>query len=211
MQNKKFRIQMTKDEMLKFYANKIVEDGIRDCTEHNNIIKLTHYNNADLKLEEYKKEILQLLYKDERIADVVIDDELNVDMIFYVDFCPFYYDEEENIKYNEIIDSPSYQAIVLAEFTDYTYDCILKDSYVSSRKLISEFADRKQMDEENKRKLCNFLKKSIIETGFVEKYIENISVYVTNSNYKELEKGLLKKIKLLDQKAKETMETEEFE
>ena len=200
---------MTKDEMLKFYANKIVEDGIRACSQFSNIVGLTDYNNDNLKLENYKNEILQLLYRDERVADVEIDKELNVDMIFYTDFCPFYYDDQESIKYNDITDSPTYQAIILTEFIDYLQKCTFEQGYVSTRILINDFADRKQVDEETKDKLSNFLKKSIIQTGFVDKYLENISVYVTLTNNKELEKGLLKIVNQLDQTSKKAMETEE--
>ena len=71
----KFTINMTKEEMLRYYANKIVEDGIKSCSEFNTIVSLKDYNTNSIKLENYKNEILQLLYRDERISDVVIDDE----------------------------------------------------------------------------------------------------------------------------------------
>lgn len=208
----KFSIEMTEDEMLRFYANKIVEDGIRGCTEFNNTIYLIDYNKNDIKLQKYKNEILQLLYRDERVADVIIDDELNVDMVFYTDFCPFYYDDEESIEYNDITDSPTYQGIMLVEFIDYMQKRIFEESYISTRNLINDFTEGKQGDSETKSKLSNFLKKSIIQTGFVDKYIENINVYVTYKNYKELEESLLKKVKQLDKEIEKSMtEDEEFE
>lgn len=206
-----FIINMNKEEMLRFYANKIVEDGIQSCTEYSNLIGLTDYNNGDFKLEKYKTEILQLLYRDERVSDVTIDDEMNVDLVFYTDFCPFYYDEEESITYNDITDNPTYQAIMLSEFVDYMQKRIFEETYISSRELINNFTNQKQINEENKSKLSNFLKKSIIQTGFVDKYIDNVNVYVTNNNYKELETALIKIIKTLDQKSKVNMETEELE
>lgn len=209
MQDKDFTINMKKEEMLKFYANKIVEDGIRGCSEFSNIISLTDYNSNNIKLEDYKNEILQLLYRDERLADVVIDDELNVDMVFYTDFCPFYYDEQESMTYNDITDSPTYQGILLAEFIDYIQKRVFEESYISTRTLINDFTEEKQTDKETKSKLSNFLKKSIVQTGFVNKYIENISVYVTPENNKELEKELLKIVKQLDQASKKAMESEE--
>ncbi len=209
MQNKEFTIQMTKDEMLKFYTNKIVEDGIRNSQSFHNTVSLTDYNNNDLKLSNYKHEILQLLYKDERIADVEIDKELNVDMVFYTDFCPFYYDDKESITYNEITDSPTYQAIILTEFVDYLQKCAFEQGYVSTRILINDFTGKRKVSEETKNKMSNFLKKSIIQTGFVDKYIENISVYVTHKNSKELGEELLKIVKQLDQTTKKAMESEE--
>ena len=33
-----FTINMTKEEMLRYYANKIVEDGIKSCSEFNTIL-----------------------------------------------------------------------------------------------------------------------------------------------------------------------------
>lgn len=209
MQNKEFTIGMTKDEMLKFYANKIVEDGIKGCQEFHNIVELTNYNSNNLKLEDYKNEILQLLYRDERIADVEIDKELNVDMVFYTDFCPFYYDDQESMKYSDITDSPIYQAIILTEFIDYMKNFTFEEGYASTRILINYFTDKRQVDEETKNKMSNFLKKSIIQTGFVDKYIENINVYVTHKNNKELEKGLQKIVNQLEQISKKDMESEE--
>lgn len=98
----KFTDHMSKEEMLQYYANKIVEDGIKGCLEFNAIVCLKDYNTSSIKLEKYKDEILQLLYKDERISDVVIDDELNIDMVFYTDYCPFYSDDKSDIKYKEL-------------------------------------------------------------------------------------------------------------
>lgn len=84
----KFKIEMTKDEMIRYYANKIVEDGIKDCYEFSNIIDINNYSNS----KRYKKEILERIYRDERVADVNLDKEGNFDMVFYTDFCP---NEEE--------------------------------------------------------------------------------------------------------------------
>jgi len=55
------------------------------------------------------------------------------------------------------------------------------------------------------------LKKSIIETGFSEKYIDNINVFVTYKNFQELEKGLMEIVKQKDNEALKKFEEEEFE
>ena len=39
----KFKIEMTEDEMIRFYANKIVEDGIKDSFEFSNVIDINDY------------------------------------------------------------------------------------------------------------------------------------------------------------------------
>ena len=218
----KFSIEMNKDEMLRYYENKIVEDGIKSCSEFNTIVNLTDYNTKEIKLEKYKNEILQLLYRDERVADVVIDDEFNVDMVFYTDYCPFYYDDEKNIIYNQIMDSPTYQGIELAEFVGYMGKRVIEDSYISTRNLINNYGPPKSKGEKvghveatdserGKEILANFLKKSIIETGFSEKYIDNINVFVTYKNFQELEKGLMEIVKQKDNEALKKFEEEEFE
>ena len=50
--NEKFEVNMTKEEMLRYYANKIVEDGIRSCSEFNTIVFLKDYNTNSIKLEK---------------------------------------------------------------------------------------------------------------------------------------------------------------
>lgn len=83
---KKFKIEMTEDEMIKYYANKIVEDGIKNCYEFSNTIDISYYGN----IEKYNNKILEEIKKDERVADVELDWEGNFDMVFYTDFCPNY-------------------------------------------------------------------------------------------------------------------------
>ena len=55
---------MTEDEMIKYYANKIIEDGIKDCYEFSNTVDINNYGN----IEKYKSEILEEIQKDERVA-----------------------------------------------------------------------------------------------------------------------------------------------
>ena len=71
MKEENFQISMTKDEMLKFYTNKMIEDGIRGTSDFNTWVYLADYGDG-IDLTKYKNEILQLLYKDERIADANI-------------------------------------------------------------------------------------------------------------------------------------------
>lgn len=209
---KTFTIEMSKEDMLRFYANKIVEDGIKDSIDVNIIIPLTDYNTNSIKLENYKEDILQLLVKDERVSDVEIDDQFNVDIILYGDYCPFYYEDRVNIKYDEILDNPTYQGITLVNFINYVKENIERDDFINIRNLINHFTQAMQIKDNNKKVISNFLKKSVIQTGFVEKYLDHINVYVTKENYKELEKGLSFIVEIKDQEAKKNfMETEEFE
>ena len=182
------------------------QEKIEELTKNQESLK-----QEKLELEKYKNEILQLLYRDERVADVVIDDEFNVDMVFYTDYCPFYYDDEKNIIYNQIMDSPTYQGIELAEFVGYMGKRVIEDSYISTRNLINNYVQTKSLKDTDKEILANFLKKSIIETGFSEKYIDNINVFVTYKNFQELEKGLMEIVKQKDNEALKKFEEEEFE
>jgi hypothetical protein len=82
----KFKIENTKDEKIKYYVNKIIEDGIKDCYEFSNTININNYGY----IAKYKDAILEEIQKDERVADVELDSDGNFDMVFYTDFCPNY-------------------------------------------------------------------------------------------------------------------------
>lgn len=176
----KFKIEMTKDEMIRYYANKIVEDGIRDCTEFSNLINISNYGDNAMK---YKDEILEQMYMDERLADVNLDQECNFDMVFYTDYCPYYVDEEGL----EVFDSK-----IIEDFIYYSLNHLFEESYISTRKLINNFvADRNISDKDYRDSISNMLKKCIIDSGFTEKNIKNIEAFVTTKNYKEFENSLM--------------------
>lgn len=185
----KYKVEMTKDECLRYYANKIVEDGIRDCSEFNTSCYLTDYMNM-IDLTKYKKEILELIHKDERIADVMIDDNLRIDMVFWTSYCPYFYDEVENIDQKE-------EYKILEDFYYYSMSQMLDEMgafYLPVRVLINNYVDVKYIkDDEKKENIYNILKKSIANLGFLEKYIEdNNETYLTDKNKSEF-KELLEK------------------
>lgn len=158
MQNKKFEINMTKDEMLRFYTNKIIEEGIRECSEFNISLYLTEYGDG-IDLSKYKNEILELLYRDERIADVMIDDELCVDMVFYTSYCPYFYDEVDVASKEE--------SKILSDFYYYCSSRVYQDGYISVRALINNFIEKINYNEQERRdNTYNILKKNIVEMGF---------------------------------------------
>ncbi len=194
-----FTISMTKEEMLKFYVNKIIENGIRECSEFNFSVYLTEYGDG-IDLTKYKDEILKLLYKDERIADVTIDDEMCIDMVFYTSYCPYFYDEINTL------DSKA-QSEILSDFYYYSSSRVFENGYLSIRALIDDFVNNK--DEDYREDIYNTLKKNIIETGFIDKYIENNNeTYVTLENKKEFEKLLLDRIKTLEKSSEAEYEEE---
>lgn len=87
----KINIGMTKDEIIKYFENKIVKDAINDCMEFSNVVNVADYGENAIK---YKKEILEKMYNDERVADVYLDEDGYFDMVFYTDYCPHYFEEE---------------------------------------------------------------------------------------------------------------------
>lgn len=198
MKEKIYTIEMTKDEMLKFYVNKIIEDGIRECSEFNISTYLSEYGDG-IDLSKYKNDILQLLYRDERIADVMINDELCIDMVFYTSYCPYFYDEV-NIDLKEEIN-------ILSDFYYYCNSKVYEDGYISVRNLINYFIDYNK--QENGEEICNILKKNIVEIGFIDKYIEkNNETFVTLNNENEFKTLLEIRINELEKQYEKQLEDE---
>jgi hypothetical protein len=205
-----FTIKMAKDEMLRFYTNKIVEDGIMSCTNFDTVVCLEDYGDG-IDLSKYKDEILNLLYRDERIADVTIDDELFIDMVFYTDYCPYYYDEEQKLDEDKTLNKLA-ESRYLEDFSYYySGRYLFENPYITTRSLINNFVNEiENIDRKQRYKIANMLKMNIVESGFVDKYIKNTEVFVTPKNYKEFENTILKIAKDLESN-KESENEEEFE
>ena len=54
----KFNLEMTKDEMIKSYASKIIEDALKECIQCNILVDIEKYN----LINEYKKDISEVVY-----------------------------------------------------------------------------------------------------------------------------------------------------
>lgn len=187
---------MTKDEMIKHYANKIVEDGIKQCSEFNYTIDINNYDNA----KRYRNEILQRIYRDERVADVNLDKEGNFDMVFYIDYCPFYYDEDEFVKESDYNYIPLLKRDLLREFEDfYSKNCLFNNPYITTTNLLNQFVDSYSVVEENRDTIKNIIKKILIESDFIQNNIDGIEVYVTPKNYKDLEKVIENQIQSIEE------------
>lgn len=182
----KFKIEMTEDEMIRYYANKIVEDGIKDCYEFSNVININDYGN----ISKYKNAILERIYRDERVADVNLDKEGNFDMVFYTDFCLYYYDIDKILENNYLID-PFAEIEMLKEFGDYYIEkCLFNNPYVSIRNLINQFIEEQTDNQEKREVMSNIIKMKINESDFIRDNIDGIEVYITPHNYKELKKAI---------------------
>lgn len=187
----KFKIEMTEDEMIRFYANKIVEDGIKDCYEFSNVIDINDYGND---IAKYKNVILERIYRDERVADVNLDNEGNFDMVFYTDFCPYYYDMDKILENNYLID-PFAEIEMLKEFGDYYIEkCLFNNPYISIRNLINQFVEEQTDNQEKREVMANIIKMKVNESDFIRDNIDGIEVYITPHNYKELKEAIKESI-----------------
>lgn len=180
----KYKIEMRKDEMIRYYANKIVEDGIKECLEFSNTVDINNYDN----IEKFKNEILERIYRDNRVSDVYLDEEGNFDMDFYTDYCPYYYDDslidECEYDYNLLLKKD-----LLEDFRDYYYkECLWSNPYISIRELLDRIAEKNSLLEERRVCIKYIIKKILVESKFIENNIDGIEVYITPKNYKELEK-----------------------
>ena len=192
----KFKIEMTEDEMIRFYANKIVEDGIKDCYEFSNVIDINDYGND---IAKYKNVILERIYRDERVADVNLDNEGNFDMVFYTDFCPYYYDMDKILENNYLID-PFAEIEMLKEFGDYYIEkCLFNNPYISIRNLINQFVEEQTDNQEKREVMANIIKMKVNESDFIRDNIDGIEVYITPHNYKELKETIKETIQDIEQ------------
>ncbi len=184
---KKFKIEMTEDEMIRFYANKIVEDGIKNCYEFSNIIDINDYGED---IAKFKNVILERIYRDERVADVNLDKEGNFDMVFYTDFCPYYYDMDMILDNNYLIDSFS-EIDMLKDFGDYYIEkCLFDNPYISIRNLINQFVEEQTDNQEKRKLMSNIIKMKVNESDFIRDNMDGIEVYITPHNYKELKQAI---------------------
>lgn len=187
----KFKIEMTEDEMIRFYANKIVEDGIKDSFEFSNVIDINDYGE---NIAKYKNVILERIYRDERVADVNLDEEGNFDMVFYTDFCPYYYDMDMILENNYLID-PFAEIEMLKEFGDYYIEkCLFNNPYISIRNLINQFVGEQTDNQEKREVMANIIKMKVNESDFIRDNIDGIEVYITPHNYKELKEAIKESI-----------------
>lgn len=195
---KKFKIEITKDELIRFYANKVVEDGIRDCWEFSNIININDYGE---NVAKFKNLILERIYRDERVADVNLDEAGNFDMIFYTEYCPYYYDIDE-IKENSYYIDKFSQMGMLKEFSGYYIEkCLFNNPYISIRHLINQFVGEQTNDKEQRKLMYNIIKMKINETNFISNNIDidGVEVYITPQNYKELQQAIEESIQNIEE------------
>lgn len=113
-------------------------------------------------------------------------------MVFYTDFCPYYYDMDVISDNNYFIDSLSERDMLQRFRVYYVSNCLWNNPYISIRNLINQFVEERTNNKGKRNVIANIIKMKLNESDFIEKNIDGIEVYVIPKNYKELEKAYRK-------------------
>ena len=181
-------IKMSKEDAIKFYANKIIEEGIGNCSEFNYCVPLDCFDDNGF-VRKNQEEILNRIKKDERVSDVYIDnqsEEHTFDMVFPTDYCPYYYEDVEL--------APRDEAKYLRKFIDklIRINNNAAPQYSSTiREVMRDFIDdpnlsRYPLSEDDREDIYNKIKEYITNTKFQDKYVDIYEVTINKENVKEL-------------------------
>ena len=202
--SKSYMVEMDKEEAIRYYADKIVYDCITDCSENNRIFYVDEYKDNDFIIKNFA-EIVKRINLDERVSDLEVDsDKKEIDMIFYLEYCPHYYIEDLDI-------SDETRARHLNEFKDYIceYKKYTPERYLrtNTRELINSFYESAYNSSEEKDLVYNLLSEELNRCGFIDKYIDGYTVNVNIDNVEDLINSLNERIKKLQL----SLESEEVE
>ena len=191
--NENYVVNMNKDEMIRFYADKIIYDCITDCSENNRIFYVDEYKDNDFIIKNFA-EIVNRINLDERVSDLEVDsDKKEIDMIFYLEYCPHYYIEDLDISNESRI-------TYLKKFKNYICDCKMYTPErwlrTNTRELINDFYTSECYYEEDKDLVYNVLSEELNRCGFIDKYLDGYTVNVNIDNIEDL-------INCLDERIKE--------
>lgn len=181
-------IKMSKEDAIKFYANKIIEEGIGNCSEFNYCVPLDFFDDNGF-VRKYQEEILNRINKDERVSHVFIDkqsEEHSFDMVFPTDYCPYYYEDAEL--------APRDEAKYLRKFIDKLIQInnnAAPQYFTTVREVMRDFIDnpnlsRYPLSEDEKDDIYNKVKEYITNTKFQDKYVDIYEVTINKENIKEL-------------------------
>lgn len=202
--SKSYMVEMDKEEAIRYYADKIVYDCITDCSENNRIFYVDEYKDNNFIIKNFA-EIVKRINLDERVSDLEVDsNKKEIDMIFYLEYCPHYYIEDLDIS-NET------RARHLNEFKDYIceYKKYTPERYLrtNTRELINSFYESAYNSSKEKDLVYNLLSEELNRCGFIDKYIDGYTVNVNIDNIEDLIDSLNERIKKLQL----SLESEEVE
>lgn len=181
-------IKMSKEDAIKFYANKIIEEGIGNCSEFNYCVPLDFFDDNGF-VRKNQEEILNRINKDERVSHVFIDkqsEEHSFDMVFPTDYCPYYYEDAEL--------APRDEAKYLRKFIDKLIQInnnAAPQYFTTVREVMRSFIDdpnlsRYPVSEDERDDIYNKIKEYIANTKFQDKYVDIYEVTINKENIKEL-------------------------
>lgn len=189
---KKYTIELTEEELIRFYANKIIEDSLDDCTEFHYDMSVNQYEDNGF-IEQHREQIIDRINKDNKVLEVYYDEEYStINMCFGIDWCPYYYEDY-------YLDC-EFERNLLRHFLNTELKDLEKVIDVrTTRDLIRQYMDlyienSGQYEDEVKDAIYYCLKEHICNIGFVGKYIDKYEVYVTKDNIAELKEGLKNEI-----------------
>lgn len=189
--DKSYIVEMNKDEMIRYYADKIVYDSITDCSENNRIFSVDEYTNNDFIIKNFA-EIVKRINLDERVSDLEVDsDKKEIDMVFYLDYCPHCFQEDLDIADDN-------RCRYIENFKNYInhYTEMRPDRWIrtNTRELIRDFISIK-CENEDTELVYNVLKEELYNCGFIDKYLDGYTVNVNADNVGDLVDCLEERIK----------------
>lgn len=192
MKDKEYIIKLSEDELIRFYANKIIEDALEDCSEFHYDMNVKKYADNGF-VEQHKNQIIERINKDDRVTEVYFDQDYStINMCFGIDYCPYYY---EDYDLNPDMEREYLRTFIYKELKGV-------EPYIdvtTTRSMIRHFMDSYiehsiDLCDDDKDAIYYSIKKHICNIGFNEKYIDKYEVYVNKENINELMMGLKKEI-----------------
>lgn len=179
------QVTMTQEEAIRYYANKIIEDSLSDCSECNYCMNIDSYDDKGF-IKQHQEQILEVIQKDERVADVELDKQTNTfDMVFWNDYCPNCY-EEHNLSKQE-------QSMILKNFIDQLITIKNNSIFLLNmniQQIINEMILQNNfkipLSEDERNQANNMLKEIICNSKFFNKYLNGYKLIIDKQNIQEL-------------------------
>ena len=179
MANEKYNIEMTKDEMLKFYANKIINESIVKCSKDNGCFVPTIFLKDKLIIENLE-EIAREIQKDKKVVKVSIDKNFNeIDISFYAKYCPRYYREDKSIQNQDGYD-------FIKKFVEILKQIDYPGTATNTRDVIMKCIEYKCPKDKDMGAMYDVLSIALNKSGFIDKYIDGYTVPINEKNLQEL-------------------------
>lgn len=187
-------VKLNKREAINFYADKIILDCIKDCSENNRIFKIDEYKNNAFVSNNFS-EIVKKMNWNEKINDMEVDyEKKEIDFVFYLEYCPQCYQENLNVSNNERLD-------LLEEFEGFMKDwkavVPLRWFRSNTREVINQFYYSRCKESQDKDIVYNVINEELNKIGFIDKYIDGDTVGVNGENLDELISDLSERVNQL--------------